>query len=266
MIDAVGLLAFILLLMLLSMLFGMMFLRVLRRFIADFADTLITGRTPAAAIGLVALWLLLSLINRLVAAQEGPMDLTLSGVRLSCLISFSIAGLLVVGLTNGGRRPAADQGLTIHPLGRRMQLGAAAYLAAIGPTGLLLLVSSLWRTVDTQHSYLRALRDSAGAELLLWIILSAVVAAPMTEELLFRVTLQGWLSERCSGPVAIGLTACIFALVHGWRDALPLIPLSLILGSMFHYSRSYLSCVVTHALFNGTNIALALLTSPPSDV
>jgi membrane protease YdiL (CAAX protease family) len=266
MIDALSLLASLAMLLAMSAGFGAMFVGVLRRFVADYSDILVVGRTPPAAISLVGLWLLFSLINRLVAAKEGPMELSLSGIQLSCLISLFIAGLLATALTKGGRRSAANQGLSVRPLARRIQLGTAAYLAAIGPTALLLVASSLWRTTETQHSYLKALRDDAGTQLLCWIVFSAVVAAPITEELLFRVTLQGWLSERSSAPAAIGLTACLFALVHGWRDALPLVPLSLVLGGMFYYSRSYVSCVVTHGLFNGTNIALALLTSPASDV
>lgn len=262
--DALSLLVSLLLLTAISLGFGLMFVGALRRFHTDLLDSMNIGRTPASAVSLVGMWLLLSIINRLVAVEEGPRELSLSGIQLSCFISLLIAALLVAALTKGGRRTAANYGLAIQPLGRRIQLGTSAYLAAIGPTALLLIVSSLWRSAETQHSYLQALRGDAGTELLIWIVLSAVVAAPITEELLFRVTLQSWFNERYSGPMAILLTACVFALVHGWRDALPLIPLSLILGSLFQYSRSYLSCVVTHGLFNGTNIALALLTSPPS--
>lgn len=266
MIDAPSLLVSLLMLIVMSVGFGLMFVGVLRRFCADYADSIVVGRTSTPAMTLVGLWILLSLINRLVATEEGPMELSLSGIQLSCLISLFIAGLLVTALTKGGRRSAANQGLEIRPLSRRILLGVVAYLAAIGPTVLLLAVSSLWRTMETQHSYLKALREDSGTQLLIWIVLSAVVAAPVTEELLFRVTLQSWFAERYSGPAAITLTACLFALVHGWRDALPLIPLSLILGGMFYYTRSYVSCVVTHGLFNATFITLALLTSRPTGV
>lgn len=264
MIDAVSLLLSLAMLTLMSIGFGMLFAEALRRFLADFGDTLVIGRISSAAISVVAMWLLLSVINRLVAAEEGPAELSLAGIQMSCLISLLIAGMLTAALTKGGRRTAANYGLAIQPLGRRCYLGAAAFLAAIGPTAFLLVVSSLWRTVETQHSYLQALRGESGSQLLVWIVVSAVIIAPITEELLFRVTLQSWFGERYSGPAAICLTACVFALVHGWRDALPLVPLSLILGTLYYYSRSYLSCVFTHGLFNGTNIALALLTSPES--
>lgn len=264
--DALNLLVSLLMLIVMSVGFGAMFTGVLRRFVADYAETLVVGRTSSAAIGLAGAWMILPVLNRFAAAKDGPQALSLSSIQLSCLIGFLFAGMFVAALTNGGRRTAANYGLLIRPVGRRIWLGAAAYLAAIGPTALLLIFSRGWRTVETQHAYLKALQDSTGLELIGWIVVSAVVAAPIMEELLFRVTLQSWFAERYSGRTAIALTACVFALVHGWRDALPLIPLAVILGGMFHCSRSYLSCVVTHGLFNATFLALALLTSRPSEV
>lgn len=246
--------------------FGILLLAAVYRFAADVPQGATRGRVPAAAITIVALWLALSLVGRMLRMDAAPQELTLPGVQWSCLISFGLAGLLLLSITDGKRQSARNHGLYLSPFARQLSLGAFGYLAAIGPTGLLLMASSLWRTVDTQHAYLQALRGDSGQEMLAWIIVSAVIAAPVTEELLFRVTLQGWLSERLSGLEAVCLTALVFALVHGWRDALPLIPLSLILGGIFHRTRSYWSCVATHALFNGTNIALALLTNPASKV
>jgi membrane protease YdiL (CAAX protease family) len=91
------------------------------------------------------------------------------------------------------------------------------------------------------------------------VIFIAVVAAPLTEELMFRVILQGALSRLVPPRVAIPLVAWCFCSVHGLVDGLALIPLALILGIVFHRTHNYLTVVVIHALFNATMIALQLL-------
>jgi membrane protease YdiL (CAAX protease family) len=90
--------------------------------------------------------------------------------------------------------------------------------------------------------------------------LAVAVVAPLSEELLFRVVLQGWLTERISATVAVPVVAIVFAAVHGWRDGLALLPLALILGYVFARRRSYLAVVTTHALFNSVMFGLQWLS------
>jgi membrane protease YdiL (CAAX protease family) len=51
----------------------------------------------------------------------------------------------------------------------------------------------------------------------------------------------------------------IFSVVHGVPDCFPLFPLALILGFVYHRTRSFLAVVVLHALFNATNLTLSVL-------
>jgi hypothetical protein len=220
---------------------------------------------PLPAVAGVIGWLAFQMMARLTASPEKPQEIPLLGIQMMAAINLMIAALLPLILTDGGHRRLSTVGLTLDTPLRQLTVGGLGFLAAVWPTGLLLLASRQWRSVDTQHAYLQALRDATGGELIAWIIISAVIAAPLAEELLFRVVLQGWLSERLPGPAAIGMTALIFALVHGWRDALPLVPLSIILGYLYYQTRYYWACVVTHALFNGTNLAMVLLTTETPD-
>ena len=218
------------------------------------------SRHPPWAMLIVAVWWLLTLSARLFADPATPREVSLSGIQVSGLISISLLWLLAAVLTDGGQRSLADAGMSFANLFPQILLGWQAFLAVIGPTGLLLMLGTLWRSKETQHSYLQALQGESGRVLIPWIALSAVVIAPLLEELLFRVTLQDWLHERVGGPASIGLTAVLFAIIHGWFDALPLLPLSLALGYVYHHTRSYFACVTMHALFNGTNLALAVLS------
>lgn len=206
-------------------------------------------------------WLVLQVALRLSRGTEPSPSISLSGIQVMTLINLMIAVALPAMLIEGGQRRFAEIGLSTEQWPQQIVVGLSGFLAAVIPTGALLLASRFWRTQETQHAFLQALRDASDWNIVVWIVLSAAIAAPLAEELLFRVVLQGWLSERLPGSVAIGITAVIFAFVHGWRDALPLIPLSLILGILYHRTHHYWSCVVTHAAFNATNLAMFLLTT-----
>ena len=89
-------------------------------------------------------------------------------------------------------------------------------------------------------------------------MLTAVVLAPLLEELQYRVILQSWLVERLGPFVGVALVVrrssrCCTAGGMVWR----LIPLAAILGWTYHRTRSYLTVVTAHALFNALNLALA---------
>jgi uncharacterized protein len=86
-----------------------------------------------------------------------------------------------------------------------------------------------------------------------------VISAPLSEELLFRVTFQGPLEARLPLSWAITIPAFVFAGVHGLHDALPLLPLALVLGALYHLRRSYVAIVTAHACFNAAFLVLALL-------
>ena len=239
------------------------FLGLLRRQVAQFRlrrplleVTVVSRSAVASVLG----WLTLLLLNRFLGKQAETQELSLLAIQVSCGLNLLITSLLPILLTDGGRRSLESAGLSTADSGRQLLLGIAGYLAAIWPTGVLLIVSQFWRNMQTEHVFLNALRNTERGEIITWIALSAVLAAPLAEELLFRVTLQGWLSERMADPAAIGATALLFALIHGWRDALPLIPLALILGFIYQKTRSYWACVVTHGLFNATNLLLAILS------
>ncbi len=109
------------------------------------------------------------------------------------------------------------------------------------------------------HPMLGFLRESVGDQYtLLWIALSVVLMAPLIEELLFRVLLQGTLEREVSPFWAILLTAAAFVSIHSWVDWAPLLPLALILGYIYYRRRSFLSVVILHGLFNGLNLLNAV--------
>ncbi len=120
----------------------------------------------------------------------------------------------------------------------------------------------------------------------LWLIgVCGVLVAPLVEEFLFRVVLQGWLERReratdeqgqllplpggrvPRGTLPILVSSFFFALAHAsnWPAPLPLFLLALVLGYLYHQTHRLWPSLVVHMLFNGTtffNLWLLLEHTP----
>jgi len=72
------------------------------------------------------------------------------------------------------------------------------------------------------HLVVQLIEQSVHSPMVLLVaFLAAVVAAPLVEELLFRLFLQGWVEAKfsqfrvpCASGVAIIITSCFFAIIH----------------------------------------------------
>jgi uncharacterized protein len=89
-------------------------------------------------------------------------------------------------------------------------------------------------------------------------LLAVAVAAPIVEELLFRGYLQNALKAKMSAPLAITLSALVFALVHFEPYAIPILfSLGAAFGYLYHRTGSLKTNIALHVINN----ALALLFS-----
>jgi membrane protease YdiL (CAAX protease family) len=97
------------------------------------------------------------------------------------------------------------------------------------------------------------------------LLVAALIAAPVWEELLFRGVLQRWLATRCwcGARLAIVASSLLFAGFHAqvWPTPIPLFFLALGLGWLAQRTQSLLGPIVLHALFNSV-ACLMLLTQP----
>ena len=137
-------------------------------------------------------------------------------------------------------------------------LGVLGFLACVAPVIAAWSTTLPWRTPTSQHGLLQLLEQDDSVVTLAWIVLAAVVLAPLLEELMYRAILQTSL-QRVAPRVTLIAVAIVFAAVHRLPDAVPLLPLALILGYLYQQTRSFLAIVVTHMLFNATNLALAVM-------
>jgi len=124
---------------------------------------------------------------------------------------------------------------------------------------LVLVITQLTGSVPDRNPLLEILDSETGPLLLLLIVLTAVVVAPIAEELQFRVVLLGGLQQAGFPRLAVLLSSTLFTLAHGFPDCIALVPLTAALCYTWQRRRSYLTCVLVHFLFNLFNILLAVL-------
>ncbi len=214
------------------------------------------------AIGLVAAWLVL---RALVAAwiwledlppQPFDPDRVLSAMRVACVEHAIEFAFLWLALTGAHRGTARSLGIDGTHLGRQVCCGGLTVMAAWLPVFLTLFATYPLRSEEGLHPVLRLLHEQPSLETYGWAVLSAVVLAPLFEELVFRVILQSWMAARLGATAGLLLASAVFAAVHGFPDSLAIFPLALVLGFVWYCTRRYWTIVVAHALFNTVMLVL----------
>ena len=213
---------------------------------------------------LTVFMLSLNLIMRfLKTSSEAQPSVSLNSLVQHILFNLSFGLVLTFALVSS-ERPWSGIGMRITHFREQLRIGVYGFFASVLPMTISMFATLPFRDAENQHSLLKKLMESPDVTTASIIAVTAVIAAPLFEELLYRVILQGWLSTIFPASVSIPFVAVLFASAHGWRDGLALIPLALILGYVFHRQHSYLSVVVIHALFNATMLTLQLLTPTPT--
>jgi membrane protease YdiL (CAAX protease family) len=189
------------------------------------------------------------------------------GFQLGLLAGLGLAWL---ALLRPSARPADAAPTPPHPrVGPARILRGALFtfiagLVVVGP------LSYAWQAglealgVKAPPQPLLSLFSETGDKLsLALLVFFAVIAAPLTEELAFRVGLFRWLRGRLPRAAALLLPALVFALVHGNLSVFaPLTALAVILALGYeHYGHPAVP-ILAHALFNLNTIALLLAGFP----
>lgn len=211
-------------------------------------------------------WTALLLVLLMVASQlipskgmaERPL-MSPMGLAMYLLFSGGLIALLWGILATSGRS-IVEYGVMVQEFASQVRDGVEGFYLALLPTGILMIATSAIRNTDNQNPLLTLLSDADHIGTVLGIFASAVIFAPLYEELAFRVILQGWLSTVLYPTSAILIVAIIFAAVHGFTDGIALLPLAGLLGYVFYRRHSYVAVLVIHGLFNGTMLVLAILS------
>jgi len=151
-------------------------------------------------------------------------------------------------------------------LARTLGTGVVFYVAMMPPIIAAALGSNLvLRVFNIPVESQDILRGFADPTAPLWfrgyLIILAVVFAPIVEELIFRGIALPIAARRSSPVAAVVVVSLLFALVHGHLPALaPLFTVGVCLSLGYICSGSVIVPMTMHALFNGINLALFYLS------
>lgn len=143
--------------------------------------------------------------------------------------------------------------------------GPVTWLAAIGVQILLAVIVLVFRI--PQSSNVDSAADlGADRAYLIATLVTAVIAAPIIEELVFRGLVMRGLLSRTSPVVAIGLQGVLFGVAHvdPVRGAgniglvLVLSGVGVAFGTSAYLTRRLGPTVIAHAIFNGVVLAIVL--------
>ncbi len=187
-------------------------------------------------------------------ATHGPDDIRAvfysgDAIGLAFPLALPLLALVLGVVARKRRRTSLSAYVAMRPLSLAR---LAPYLAA------LVLVFGLYelsaRFVDLSESVDFWLNAFATAHWPLLLLLTFVLFAPLTEELLFRgFVLQCWLDARLPAPLAVVGTALLWAVAHiqyGLFDVAWIVVLGVLLGAARVGTGSLLAPLLLHALWN----------------
>lgn len=246
-----------------------------------------------AVLAAVGLWFALNILTAVVIqlsrlepdADPTPLEL-MAGISVQNWILMFGFPLLLMGWTT---RPRAELGLAAPRRAADALLGAACALFLAPVVFLIQLVAvQIWK--PTEHPLQRMLLESNDPTVLVLAFVSAVILAPIAEEMLFRGIFQGWLERmanrkpspvpagpelldpvetptvpsppgRAASAAALLIPAVLFAAVHGtqWPAPIPLVVLALGLGFLYRRTGGLIAPIAMHATFNGISTVLLII-------
>ena len=188
------------------------------------------------------------------------------GVMLGARLLIAVGLLVYAEAIRRERDPSADVAFRLRGALRDAGLGVGAVLAALpavhGVSALTQYVLIEWfgRSPEVQWIVKELRRPDLPEAQIVLLVLLAIVAAPVFEEVLFRGFLQGSLRRPLGRWGAIVVSALLFGAIHGTLDAiLPLVVLGVVLAMIHDRARSLVAPIAGHAAFNALMISAILI-------
>ncbi|MBD2038472.1 CPBP family intramembrane metalloprotease [Leptolyngbya sp. FACHB-321] len=160
--------------------------------------------------------------------------------------------------------PLPDGWFQVKLRSRWFLWGLGGYFAALPLVILISLVNQkIWQGQGGSNPILPIALEGKDQGAFVLFCITAAIAAPIFEELLFRGFLLPSLTRYMPVWGAIVLSSFIFALAHlSLSEVLPLMTLGIVLGFVYSRSRNLLASMLLHSLWNsGTLLSLFVLGS-----
>jgi membrane protease YdiL (CAAX protease family) len=115
------------------------------------------------------------------------------------------------------------------------------------------LITRLYGTPDTQPT-IQVLEISVSLGQRICFGITAILIAPVVEEILFRAVLYRTLKQRGYPRLALVGSALLFGAIHAnWMTLLPLACLAVILALLYDKTDNLMAPIFAHAFFNAVN-------------
>ena len=160
--------------------------------------------------------------------------------------------------------PISNEWFKVKLLDNWFVWGLGGYLVAIPCVLLVSLINQqIWHGQGGSNPLLYLALQAQDKVALTVFFVTASIAAPVFEELIFRGFLLPSLTRYLSVTTSIILSGLLFAIAHlSLAEVLPLATLGIILGIVYTRSRNILAPMLLHSLWNsGTLLSLFVLGS-----
>jgi membrane protease YdiL (CAAX protease family) len=188
-------------------------------------------------------------------------------VILANYVLLAAGGLLVLYLSIKPFLPLPEGWFRVNWKGNWLFWGIGGYFAALPLVIVVSLVNQqIWQGHGGSNPILPIALEGRDRIALTVFFITAAIAAPLFEELLFRGFLLPSLTRYLPIWGAITLSSLIFAIAHlSLSEVLPLTVLGMVLGFVYARSRNLLASMLLHSLWNtGTLLSLIVLGSSSS--
>jgi membrane protease YdiL (CAAX protease family) len=229
----------------------------------DAVDVSHYGNTETAVAGLLTCLFVLEGTMQFVytATAEDKVPITAQNLLTyeAMVVAFMCAVLLIV--KSRGASLHLLFGLGRQPIWKAVILALVLIFAAypIVAVGMLLTQGFSKGPEDIQE-IVKFFRGAGGINERLAVVLSAVVIAPLSEELFFRGFIYGVAKKYCGLAAAVVFNAALFAFIHGSLQSFGgLFALAACLTLAYELSGSLYVPIIMHASFNAAELVLIYL-------
>ncbi len=138
------------------------------------------------------------------SAPEWPAEMELKNFppnqQIELLIWMAVSSVAVLLMSLAfirirARANLADLGLSATQIGQDLLLGLTGFTMLVVPMLAIQLTSAFFIQTEERHPFIDIILQTPDIRFLAVVAVSAVVVAPLAEEFLFRVILQGWLER-----------------------------------------------------------------------
>ncbi len=183
---------------------------------------------------------------------------------LASYILLASGGLLVMYLSIKPFLPLSKDWFRFKLASNWFLWGFGGYLVALPLVIVVSLINQqLWQGQGGSNPILPLALEGRDSVALLIFFITACVAAPIFEEIIFRGFLLPSLTRYMPVWGAVVASSLLFAIAHlSLSEVLPLATLGMVLGLVYSRSRNLLSSMLLHGLWNaGTLLSLFVLGS-----